>query len=167
MLYIYGEAHFQKESVDFIAKEIRRLKPIVLIHELLGDAVLSKPDVKAQLKICDGQQWCDPQTNKDIFELAASMGIVLFGCDLSEGDKLLNAKLSLAKQFEARERRMLEVMRTVPNTRFATVVAVVGDIHLRDKVVPELGAISAITLAVKSGRLKADIIRCDEKFREA
>lgn len=166
-LYIYGEAHFQKESLDFIAEEIRRIKPQVLIHELLNDAVLSVPDVRKQLAKCDGTDWCDPDVNQDIFKLASSLKIPLMGCDLSQAQLELNKKLPLREQFALREKRMLEILRVIPNSRFARVVCVVGDIHLRTKSTPELGPASVIAEAVKNRSLKADIIRVDEQWREA
>lgn len=166
-LYVYGEAHFQPESVDFIRTEIERIRPQVLIHELLYDAVLSVKDIRKQLANCDGRDWCDPQVNKDIFELAAKLRIPVFGCDLSKAQLEANRKLPLAVQFAEREKRMLEVLNIIPSSRFARVVCVVGDIHLRTQASPELGAASCIAVAAKNRSLKADIIRVNEQWREA
>lgn len=167
MLYIYGEAHFQPESVKFIRDEIERIRPHVLIHELVNDAVLSVRDVKAQLSHCDGKDWCDPDVNIDIFQLAAKLKIPLMGCDLSKAQLQLNKAYPLAEQFALREKRMLEVLRVVPNSRFARVVCVVGDIHLRTKPNKDLGEASVLAQAIKSKSLKADVVRCPEQWREA
>jgi hypothetical protein len=166
-LYIYGEAHFQPESVKFIHEEIERIRPHVLVHELLNDAVLSYRDVKAQLAKCDGSDWCDPDVNRDVFQLAAKLKIPLIGCDLSHAQLEANKAFPLAEQFAQREKRMLEVMRIVPNTRFARVVVVVGDIHLRTKPNKDLGEPSVIAQAIKNKSLKADVVRCRPEWREA
>lgn len=167
MLYIYGEAHFQPESVKFIHAEIERIRPQVLIHELLNDAVLSANDVKIQLSHCDGKDWCDPRVNIDVFRLASRLKIPVFGCDLSQTELDSLRDFPLAEQFARREKRMLEVMRVVPNSRFARVVCVVGDIHLRTKPSKELGDASCIAKAINNRSLKADVFRCREEWREA
>lgn len=166
-LYIYGEAHFQPESVTFIQAEIERIRPQALVHELVYNAVLSVKDIRKQLANCDGQGWCDPEVNRDIFELADKLRIPVFGCDLSKEQLEANRKLPLATQFAEREKCMLEILHVISNMGLPRVVCVVGDIHLRTKANPELGAASCIAMAVKNRSLKADIIRVNEQWREA
>lgn len=169
-IYIYGEAHFQQASVKFIRDEIIRLKPRVLIHELVGDHAIAANDVDQHLRDCVIGGICDPETNRDIFEIASELKIPLIGCDLSVDELGSIKRLSLEKQLALREKRMLEIIRIssyAAGPKASNVVAVVGDIHLREKKNPELGYPSVIYSAVRAGTLKAEIIRCDKQWREA
>lgn len=164
-MVIYGEAHFQPSSVDLIKSRIMVAKPSVLIHELVDDAVLTPTEVRRALVACGVGNCCDPDTNQDVFTLAARLGIGLVGCDLSEAEKLALKNEPLWKQFAVREQRMLEVMRQYQQQE--NVIAVVGDIHLRTERNPDLGDPSVINKAVRNGSLKATIVRTDRRFWEA
>jgi hypothetical protein len=169
-MIIYGEAHFQPESVAFIEERIRTAAAsctgsIVLAHELAGDGVYTPLRARRELENCGEGNVCDPLINKDIFALAVELDIMLVGIDLPAVE-IEAFKGDLPRQFAAREKRMIEVLRRLPiNTRRRT-IAVVGDAHLRYTTTKELGGPSKIHLAVQRGTLTAEIVRAEKKWRE-
>ena len=163
-IMIFGEAHFEPESVKSIDEAIRRLKPTVIVHELLDDRIFTVDEAKKALANAGKPNSpCDPQTNIDVFQLGVDLNAKLFGCDLSQRQKAELKSQPLSKQFAEREKRMLEVIFGIEDK--SNMVVVVGDIHLR-KTYPRNMGPSAITEAIQNGLLKAVVIRAADMFRE-
>lgn len=137
-MIIYGEAHYQQKSREFIEKEILRIKPDIIIHELLFNYSINKNEVQTYLSHSGIGSICDTRFNKDIFELALKINSDLIGCDLSE-EELINIKNEpLSVQFKLREAQMLKTICKVALYNL-NVCVVVGDIHLRTFDCLELG----------------------------
>lgn len=161
---IFGEAHFEPTSVASIQDQIRKLKPTVIVHEMLGSGIYTVEEARRALETAGlPDSPCDPELNIDVFRLGVELNAKLFGCDLSEREKQEIAHKSLGKQFAAREGRMLEVIHGIADKR--NMVVVVGDIHLRRTWNRTVGP-SAIYQSWEKGRLDATIIRAPEQFQE-
>lgn len=142
-MIIYGEYHYQKESRDFIKNEILKIKPKIIVHELLFDYNIKKDDIQKHLDNSYIGGVCDPTLNQDIFEIALSTNSDLIGCDLSEKELLAIKDLPLSIQFQLREKKMLNTINNVLK-QSKDICIVVGDIHLRSFSCPELGSPSCL-----------------------
>lgn len=163
-LTIFGESHFEPSSVKGIEDQIRKMKPKIIVHELLDRFVLTPDEVKKALAECGKPDTpCDPETNIDIFRLAVELGAGLVGCDLSDKEKRDLKSQALFKQFAAREIRMLEVIQQYAHRD--DVVVVVGDIHLRSTWNRSMGPSPIHTSWIKD-RLDANIVRAAKEFQE-
>lgn len=161
---IFGEVHFEPSSVASIQDAIRKLKPTVIVHEMLGSGIYTVEEAKEALDTAGHPDSpCDPELNIDVFRLGVELNAKLFGCDLSEHQMKEIAHKPLYKQFAAREARMLEVIHGISDKR--NMVVVVGDIHLRRTWNRSMGP-SPITVSWEKGRLDATIIRAPEEFQE-
>lgn len=126
-LYILGEAHYNAQSRDRIEAFIRQHRPKFLLHELLyQDVALDRATIKKRLDDCRKGELCDPQLNRDIYQLGFDIGVGLVGIDLDNPPKT-----TIAEQFEAREQNMVRLIEQYRHK--GDVVVVVGDIHLRSK----------------------------------
>ena len=161
---IFGEAHFEPSSVASIQEQIRKLKPTVIVHEMLGSGMYTVEEAKKALANAGHPDSpCDPELNIDVFRLGVELNAKLFGCDLSDKNKEEIKTRGLGYQFSRREGRMLEVIHGIADKR--NMVVVVGDIHLRRTWNRTIGP-SAITTSWEKGRLDATIIRAPEEFQE-
>ena len=168
-MIIYGENHFNKDSVEGIREKIQKraaLGEMILATELVPTGVYDSRRITRELAACAEGNPCDPRTNKDIFELAESfIGVTLIGIDLPE-DQIDKLKDDLPKQFSAREAHMVATLRSFSNDMKRKTVVLVGDAHLRCSTTKQLGGPSKIHLAVLRGTLDAQIIRADKPHRE-
>lgn len=147
-LYIFGENHARLDEIESINQQIRNIKPNYLLHELLyDDQCLTVAEMAERLKNCEVGNVCDPNLNKDIYQLGMQMRIPIIGIDL----KSLDRNLSIAKQFELRERNMVHLIEKYRSK--GTVVVVVGDAHLRTEVSRELGPPSPIPKIFSSANI--------------
>lgn len=157
MIYIFGEAHNSLENINYIANKIREIKPKIILHELLyTDLVTSEAVLRERLANCNGTGACDPELNKDIYELGLEVKAQLVGIDISIRSRELKHRLT------GRESHMLAQILRYSNHR-GPIVVVVGDIHLREQPNAELGEPSILNTL--KGR--AVIERCPPELREA
>ena len=82
---------------------------------------------------------CDPTLNKDWYEFALELDKPCIGIDI---DNKTIARLPISRQFEVREKHMVEMIKDYMIT--GKVVVVVGDTHLRTIKTNELGEISLL-----------------------
>ena len=124
---LLGEIHTSSISRDHIEATIRRVRPKVLLHELLVDDYCpDQATITQRLKTCRVGGVCDPRLNKDLYELGHELGIPLVGIDLPKGGS-----------FRERETHMVAMInKWLTKT---SLVAVVGDTHLRDNPIPRVG----------------------------
>lgn len=147
-MIIYGEAHYQQHSREFIEKQILRIKPDIIIHELLFNYSINKHAIQSYLSHSGIGAVCDTRFNKDIFELALKINADLIGCDLSEKELVDIQNEPLSIQFKLREAQMLKIIKEVALYNL-NVCVVVGDIHLRTFDCLELGNKSCLTEELK------------------
>lgn len=165
-MLILGELHTSRSSIQSIEKKIRKLKPRVLLHELIWDFSGSVKDLSSE-EIKQIPQYAKG-FNNDIFELAQELEVeTLKGCDLSEEtlEKLKKQKVDLKEMFALREARMLKV--ALRYSGQSDVVMVVGDIHLREKDSDDLGPPSSLMQAIIDGDLEATVERLPTSQQEA
>jgi len=166
MIYIFGEAHSNPESVLFIQEQIKKIRPLTIVHEMLGVNKFIRSQVGNELAKCSSPRAvCQIGLNDDVFKLAASLGASLIGCDLSQREFGNLKDKPLIEVFAAREARMLATLLSV-SRRIEDIVMVVGDTHLRTVETPELGPISPIQQAIKSGLVRAKVTRAPVAMRE-
>lgn len=147
-MIIYGEAHYKQQSRDFISKEILRIRPDIILHELLFNYSIEKDKIKHYLFHSGVGHVCDDRFNKDIFELALRVNSELIGCDLSEEELINIKKEPLSIQFKLREAQMLKMIKEIASYNL-NVCVIVGDLHLRTFDCLELGAKSCLPEALK------------------
>ena len=139
-LIIFGEAHGVKEDVDRIKEEVRKINPDFLLLEMLyEDEVWYADEALKKLKDCKVGGLCDPTLNKDWYEFALELDKPCIGIDI---DNKTIARLPISRQFEVREKHMVEMIKDYMIT--GKVVVVVGDTHLRTIKTNELGEISLL-----------------------
>lgn len=143
-LYIFGETHGDPSDVRRIERETRRIQPAVIAHELLyDDRCASLAGINFRLSKCKKGGICDPDLNKDIYELGRDLNAQLIGIDI----EVDNPRLSLKQKFAIRERHMSDELAHLLKRVEAEdidIVAVVGDTHLRSIQTKELGPSSPI-----------------------
>jgi len=138
--FIFGENHHVRDSVETIEREIKRLKPDYVLHELLYEDVIdNKQEARKRLSHCRiGGHQCDPSINKDVYELAYKLDIPFIGIDLED----VPQHYSLKNKFLLREKHMVEKIKEYLGK--GKIVVIVGDTHLRTIRTNELGDASLI-----------------------
>lgn len=139
-LYIFGEDHHNKKEVLDIQKKIKEIEPDVVLLELMyEDEVWSREDAEEKIKNCKDGNTCDPRINLDLYQLARELNVPFIGIDIEVSKK---EKTSLKESFLKREKYMVEMIKNYMIC--GTVVAVIGDTHLRTIKTAELGDVSLI-----------------------
>lgn len=149
LFYVFGEIHNNAANVKHIAERIKQIKPDYLLHELLyDDLCYTKGSIEHRLRECKEGGVCDPNLNKDIYELGRDLDIKLVGIDLDDPEL---EKLPITEQFKKREQRMLRVIQKHLELKDGSIIViVVGDTHLREKESKELGAPSPLAALFKN-----------------
>lgn len=163
MIHIFGEAHHDPSDIDRINKEIIRISPTVLLHELLyEDRCDSVEQIDSRLNNCKEGGVCDPRINKDIYLIGKRLRCKLIGIDLDFVDRGLTDR----EKFRIRESHMLTMIKRAITEFEGRVIAVVlGDTHLRSIHTKELGPASQINTEL-SKRRDVVIHRSISKMKE-
>lgn len=150
-IFVFGEIHNEKKSVEMIQQAIRELKPSILLHELLYEDVCNrKEEIEQRLRTRRNGGLCDPRLNQDVYELGKELNMKLVGIDTN--DPTIYRK-PMNVQFALREAYMLRCIKKYTEMDFqvpTAIVIVVSDTHLREKFSKQLGVPSPLMTYFKT-----------------
>lgn len=134
IVYVFGAIHHAKAYGAAIEKDIRKIEPDIILHELLyEDICRSKADIQNRLTLCRHRAKCDPRINKDVYQLGLDLDAILIGID-SDNPRL--HRMQQHMQYRMREQHMLSAIKEHVEKDYARptkIIIVVNDIHLRTK----------------------------------
>lgn len=160
-ILLLGEVHNNPKQRAEVVAAIREFRPDILVHELAyEDEVYSQTEIAQRLADSGPRKLCDPSLNLDVYQLARELNIGLVGCDI---DKL---KGPTAETFPKRERRMASTLDRVLG-KFRRVAMVVGDAHMRESAVFDLGGASKLMDYVNGiPFVDLTVVRAPKRLRE-
>lgn len=160
-LLLLGEVHNNARQRAEVEAAVREFQPDVLLHELVyEDEVYSTQELNRRIANAGPHQFCDPRLNIDVYMLARDLNIPLLGCDI---DKL---KGPTAETFPKRERRMVATLERALG-RWRRVAMVVGDAHMRETSVFDLGGSSKLMDYVNDlAFIDLTVVRAPTRWRE-